>query len=110
MRLKLAVSIAVVATAMSVSSMAGTLKSLVHQPPDGAVITMQLTDGTVMAQGYGQSDWWKLTPDNTCSYINGTWKPATPPMPMLKPCWPTDVSSLRAANTMAGTSHSPTEA
>ncbi|HTK79108.1 MAG TPA: hypothetical protein VL286_01580 [Rhizomicrobium sp.] len=74
MRLKLAVSIAVVATAMSVSSMAGTLKSLVHQPPDGAVITMQLTDGTVMAQGYGQSDWWKLTPDNTGSYINGTWK------------------------------------
>ena len=26
-----------------------------------------------MAQGGGDSDWWKLTPDITGSYINGTW-------------------------------------
>jgi len=26
-----------------------------------------------MAQGFGDSDWWKLTPDNTGSYVNGTW-------------------------------------
>ncbi len=26
-----------------------------------------------MAQGGGDSDWWKLTPDNTGSYVNGTW-------------------------------------
>lgn len=32
-----------------------------------------MTDGTVVAQGYGDSDWWKLTPDNTGSYVNGTW-------------------------------------
>ena len=26
-----------------------------------------------MAQGSVDSDWWKLTPDNTGSYVNGTW-------------------------------------
>jgi len=26
-----------------------------------------------MAQGGTDSDWWKLTPDNTGSYVNGTW-------------------------------------
>ena len=54
-------------------SLAQTIKRLNHQPPDGAILTFQLTDGTVMAQGFGDSDWWKLTPDNTGSYVNGTW-------------------------------------
>lgn len=54
-------------------SLAQTIKRLTHQPPDGAILTFQLTDGTVMAQGFGDSDWWKLTPDNTGSYVNGTW-------------------------------------
>jgi hypothetical protein len=54
-------------------SPAQTLKRLSHQPPDGAILTFQLTDGTVMAQGFGDSDWWKLTPDNTGSYVNGAW-------------------------------------
>src|SRR5258708_21517847 len=54
-------------------SIAQNLKRLNHQPPDGAILTFQLTDGTVMAQGFGDSDWWKLTPDNTGSYVNGTW-------------------------------------
>ncbi len=52
---------------------AQTLKTLVHQPPDGVVISFQLTDGTVMVQGNRYSDWWKLRPDNTGSYVNGTW-------------------------------------
>ena len=54
-------------------SAAQSLTRLKHQPPDGAILTFQLTDGTVMAQGNGDSDWWKLTPDITGSYINGTW-------------------------------------
>ena len=49
-----------------------TLTTLKHQPPDGAILTLQLTDGTVMAQGNEESDWWKLTPDDTGSYVNGT--------------------------------------
>lgn len=36
-----------------------------------------LTDGTVMMQecqfGYGTRRWWKLTPDQNGSYINGSW-------------------------------------
>jgi len=44
-----------------------------HQPPDGAGICFLLTDGTVLCQGNGESDWYKLTPDNTGSYVNGTW-------------------------------------
>jgi hypothetical protein len=57
----------------SSAALAQTLKTLVHQPPDGIQLSFQLTDGTVMAQGNKSSDWWKLTPDNTGSYVNGTW-------------------------------------
>jgi len=32
-----------------------------------------LTDGTVMAANYGGNAWYRLTPDSTGSYINGTW-------------------------------------
>ena len=36
-----------------------------------------LTDGTVLMNennsGFGTRRWWKLTPDNTGSFINGTW-------------------------------------
>jgi hypothetical protein len=52
---------------------AQTLKTLKNQPPDGATIGFLLTDGTVMFQGNGLTDWWKLTPDNKGSYLNGTW-------------------------------------
>jgi hypothetical protein len=61
------------ALAFACVSHAQTIQSLVNQPPDGAQLTFQLTDGTVMAQGYNDSDWWKLTPDKKGSYVNGTW-------------------------------------
>jgi hypothetical protein len=32
-----------------------------------------MTDGTVIFQGGGFSDWFKLTPDNSGSYVKGTW-------------------------------------
>jgi hypothetical protein len=60
--------------AISSVSLSQTLKQLKHQPPDGAILTFQMTDGTVIAQGGNDSDWWKLTPDITGSYVNGTWK------------------------------------
>ena len=34
---------------------------------------MLLTDGSVLVQDADNSDWWKLTPDITGSYANGTW-------------------------------------
>jgi Kelch motif protein len=55
------------------SSAAQSLHRLTHQPPDGAGIGFLLTDGTAMFQGNAQSDWYKLTPDITGSYVNGTW-------------------------------------
>jgi hypothetical protein len=36
-------------------------------------IALQLTDGTIMVQEYGTSNWWKLTPDNHADYTTGTW-------------------------------------
>lgn len=70
---KFALALATILLVASCVSLAQTLKTLTHQPPDGIQITFQLTDGTVMAQGNGASDWWKLTPDITGSYVNGTW-------------------------------------
>jgi hypothetical protein len=49
------------------------LQTLTNQPPDGAGIGFLMTDGTVIFQGAGFSDWYKLTPDNSGSYAKGTW-------------------------------------
>lgn len=74
MRHKLASIFAAAVMVASGSAMAGTVKQLAHQPPNGAIFTMLMTDGTVMANDYTETGWWKLTPDNTGSYVNGTWK------------------------------------
>src|SRR5213595_4031575 len=52
---------------------------LTNQPPVldpfdcGPGNPILLTDGTVMLQDDGCRDWWKLTPDEFGSYVNGTW-------------------------------------
>ena len=49
---------------------------LTNQPTflvDGTANPILLTDGTVLVQDAGFPDWWKLTPDQKGSYINGTW-------------------------------------
>src|ERR1700722_3042008 len=56
------------------SAVAQTVTRLKNQPPDGVVYSFQLTDGTVLVQGGNCSDFWKLTPDNTGSYVSGSWK------------------------------------
>lgn len=50
---------------------------LANQPGlyDGASSPVLLTDGTVLVQDTGFPDWWRLTPDETGSYVNGTWAP-----------------------------------
>ncbi|MGH7295376.1 MAG: hypothetical protein ACRELB_10605 [Polyangiaceae bacterium] len=35
--------------------------------------SLLLTDGSVMVQDILSSDWWKLTPDATGNYVDGTW-------------------------------------
>ncbi len=54
-------------------SQAQSITRLTHSAPDGVALSYQMTDGTVLAQGGNDSDWWKLTPDITGSYVNGTW-------------------------------------
>lgn len=73
MRHLFALTLTTFLAAVPLSAGAQTLTNLKNQPPDGAVITMQMTDGTVIAQGGNLNDWWKLTPDNSGSYQNGTW-------------------------------------
>src|SRR5215470_8133470 len=52
---------------------------LTNQPPVidytdcGPGNPILLTDGTVMLQDDGCQDWWRLTPDQFGSYVNGTW-------------------------------------
>lgn len=65
----------IAAVFMSVPAVAAaeTVQTLSNAPPDGALITFQMTDGTVMAQGYAGNDWYRLTPDINGSYVKGTW-------------------------------------
>jgi hypothetical protein len=60
---------------LTLASWAGaqTWTPLAHQPSFSAATAHLLTDGTVMVQALESGAWWRLTPDNTGSYINGTW-------------------------------------
>jgi hypothetical protein len=76
MKRKLAV--ALVLSAFASLAGAQTWTALAHQPSVPVGTALLLTDGTVMVQqmtsdGHGTGAWWKLTPDNTGSYVNGTW-------------------------------------
>jgi hypothetical protein len=53
-------------------------QALTNAVPINPGAMLQLTDGTVMVQDQGSrnngsGNWWKLTPDITGSYLNGTW-------------------------------------
>jgi hypothetical protein len=48
-------------------------QTLTNQPPDRAGLGFLLTDGSVAFQGNNLFDWYKLTPDQSGSYVNGTW-------------------------------------
>src|SRR6476660_3816160 len=51
----------------------GTWQKLTNQPSFQTDTALLLTDGTVMTHQYNSPNWWRLTPDNTGSYLNGTW-------------------------------------
>lgn len=48
-------------------------QKLTHQPTFNTDTALLLTDGTVMMHQYNSNAWWRLTPDITGSYLNGTW-------------------------------------
>lgn len=47
--------------------------ALKNQPSFNANHMMLLTDGTVLVQELATANWYKLTPDSSGSYVNGTW-------------------------------------
>jgi hypothetical protein len=53
--------------------MAGTWGTLINAPPAQVATTFLLTDGTVLAQGVSTNQWYRLTPDASGNYANGTW-------------------------------------
>jgi hypothetical protein len=69
------------ALALTVPAMAGTWTPLTNLVTGnhGVMLLLLMPDGTVMAAGNDGSTigntWYRLTPDNTGSYINGTWSP-----------------------------------
>jgi hypothetical protein len=58
---------------LSTPSQSQTWTPLSHAPGFAPSTALLLTDGTVMVQATDSGSWWKLTPDLTGSYINGTW-------------------------------------
>ncbi len=70
---------------VSVTAPLGTWTTLTHPAPSNITTMMLLTDGTVLAQGSASTPtWYKLTPDASGSYVNGTWSPlASMSMPRL---------------------------
>ena len=59
--------------AWGTSAVAQSWQPLAHQPTFSASTALLLTDGTVLVQQYIGRQIWRLTPDNTGSYVNGTW-------------------------------------
>ena len=62
-----------------------TWRPLRNQPSFGASTPLLLTDGSVLVQEDSPSSWSRLIPDDTGSYINGTWKNAAPMPPGYGP-------------------------
>ena len=52
---------------------AGTWTTLTNSPGVAVQNPLLMTDGTVIATSACTGNWYKLTPDNTGSYVNGTW-------------------------------------
>jgi hypothetical protein len=48
-------------------------QKLTNQPTFNTDTAHLLTDGTVIMHQYNSPNWWRLTPDISGSYLNGTW-------------------------------------
>ena len=61
------------------AAMAGSWTTLQNAAPGNVQLMLLLPDGTVMAAESGtSSNWYKLTPDTSGSYVNGTWSTLRP--------------------------------
>jgi hypothetical protein len=64
-------------------------KLLTNNPPNGAFVDnpLLLTDGTVLVHDYYNSNWYRLTPDITGDYVNGTWSQVAAMSSNYAPLW-----------------------
>jgi hypothetical protein len=69
--------------------MGGTWTPLVNSAPAEVNTMLLLSDGTVMAAD-GGNGWYRLTPDSSGSYVNGTWS-TLPPMNFTRLYFSSDV-------------------
>jgi hypothetical protein len=53
--------------------MSGKWNSLRTQPPFDPSTMLLLTDGPVICNAANSTNWWRLSPDTTGGYLNGTW-------------------------------------
>ena len=67
-------ALALCTTAIASPALAGTWTPLTHQPSFCAETALLLTDGGVLMHTCEGSDWWRLDPDLSGSYVNGTWR------------------------------------
>lgn len=70
---KFVLALAFATSALPFLAHAGTIQLLKTQAPEGILVPFQMTDGTVIGQSFNYQHWYKLTPDKTGSYVNGTW-------------------------------------
>ena len=62
----------------SLATAIGTWTPVAHTAPSSVGLMLLLPDGTVMAQSNGGTAWYRLTPDSSGHYVNGTWTTAQP--------------------------------
>jgi hypothetical protein len=60
------------------SAAAGTWTPLDNSAPETISLMLQLSDGTVMCQGFEDTNWYRLTPDASGNYVHGTWTTLAP--------------------------------
>jgi hypothetical protein len=74
MRMLKTLGVALIAGLALVSlASAQTWQNLTHPPTFETDTALLLTDGRAMVHEYNTPNWWALQPDNTGSYLNGTW-------------------------------------
>lgn len=79
--------LAATAIANSQEPAVGTWQKLKNQPTFPTDTALLLTDGTVMVHQYNSGTWWRLTPTNTGSYVNGTWTKLASMQPNYAPLY-----------------------
>lgn len=51
------------------------LVQIEHQPPEGMLLAVLMTDGSILAEGAYGFDWYRFTPDERGDYVKGKWSP-----------------------------------